>query len=40
MKQNVIIILCALGAVMEVAEMDGVMIDTQLASISSGKWSE
>jgi len=40
MKQSVVIILCALGAVMEFAEMDGVMIDSQLASVSSGKWSE
>jgi len=40
MKQRVVIILCALGAVMEIAEMDGVTIDSQLASVSSGKWSE
>jgi hypothetical protein len=40
MKQSVVIILCALGAVMEVVEMDGVKVDSQLASVSSGKWSE
>jgi hypothetical protein len=40
MKQSVVIILCALGAVMEFAEMDSVRIDGQLVSVSSGKWSE
>jgi hypothetical protein len=40
MKQNVVIILCALGAVIGVAEMDSVRIDSQLVSVSSGKWSE
>jgi hypothetical protein len=37
MQQRVVIALCVLGAVMEVAEMDGLKVDSQLASVTSGK---
>jgi hypothetical protein len=37
MKRGVKIILCVLGAVIGVVQMDGVKIDSQLASITSGK---
>jgi hypothetical protein len=40
MKQSAVITLCVLGAVMAVVEMHGVKIDSQLASITSGKRSK
>jgi hypothetical protein len=37
MKFGVKIVLCVLGAVTGVVKMDGVKVDSQLASVTSGK---